>query len=76
MNAMVQIMWLQVGVGAGFMWSHGGLRLALNDLLIKAGPPLKGLIMQWRSEVIYRAAGGQSSCSTLIALQYTQINTK
>lgn len=41
----VGILWLQVGVSAGFMWSHGVLRLALNDLLIKAGPPLNGLIM-------------------------------
>ena len=38
-------LWLQVGVSAGFMWAHGVLRLALNDLLIKAGPPLNGLIM-------------------------------
>ena len=38
-------LWLQVGVSLGFMWSHGVLRLALNDLLIKAGPPLNGLIM-------------------------------
>lgn len=44
-------------------------RLALNDLLIKAGPPLSGLIMLWGSEVSYRAAGGQSSCSMLIVLE-------
>lgn len=41
----VQILWLQVGVSVGFMWSHGVLKLALNDLLIKAGPPLSGLIV-------------------------------
>lgn len=32
-------------VCADFMWSHGVQGLALNDLLIKAGPPLNGLIM-------------------------------
>lgn len=41
----MQILGLQVGVSAGFMWFHGVLRLALNDLLIKAGPPLSGLIV-------------------------------
>lgn len=51
-----------------FLCSHGVLWLALNDLLIKAGPPLSGLIMLWGSEVSYRAAGGQSSCSMLIVL--------
>lgn len=33
------------GGSAGIMCSCGVQRLALNDLLIKAGPPLKGLIM-------------------------------
>lgn len=51
-----------------FLCSWCVWRLALNDLLIKAGPPLSGLIMLWGSEVCYRAAGGQSSCSMLIVL--------
>lgn len=56
------------------MWSRGAWRLALNDPLIKAGPPLSGLIVCWGSGVTYRAAGGQSSCSMLIAPQYTHHN--
>lgn len=56
------------GAALAFLCSCCVLRLALNDLLIKAGPPLSGLIMLWGSEVSYRAAGGQSSCSMLIVL--------
>lgn len=70
----IQVLWLQVGVGVAIRWSCGVLRLDLNDPLIKADPPLSGLIMQWGSGVMYRAAGGQSSCSMLITLQYTQMN--
>lgn len=60
---------------AGVVLAQGAAVLLLdpNDILVRAGPPLSRLIMLLRSEVMYRVAGGQSSCSMLIAGQHIQI---